>query len=221
MTRGEQGRVCPLCAQGVEHERCAAHRSGAPWVPCMAWPVRGGRVCRAHGGGARQVRDAADRSMQEEEARAAAARHALPRDVDPGTALLEEVRRSAGLVEWLWQQIIQVEPGALIRGTRLIRRTDTPDGPITVTEVGPGVNLWWKLHQEERRHLTGVCRSALEAGVAERQIRLAERQGELIADGITWLLAELGHEGDERAVQAAHRMLTCLDGGLVPGREAS
>jgi len=44
------------------------------------------------------------------------------------------------------------------------------------------VSVWVKLYQSERAHLVGVCRAAIAAGIAERQVQLAERQGELVGE---------------------------------------
>jgi hypothetical protein len=159
---------------------------------------------------------AAQRRAEETAAAELAARHAPDRDIDPVTAILEEVRRCAGTVEWLRSQVEALDPESLVRGTRTVRRVDGPDGTTTTTEAGPGVHLWWRLYGQERDRLRMVCRDAISAGIAERQVRLAERQGELLADGLTWLLRELGHEGDEHATATVVRMLTALDGGQVP-----
>jgi hypothetical protein len=45
-------------------ERCTAHRTNG--TPCGAWAIRGGFVCRMHGGSAPQVRAAAHRRLWEE-----------------------------------------------------------------------------------------------------------------------------------------------------------
>ena len=42
---------------------CTAHRSDGQ--PCKTQPIRGGTVCRVHGGSARQVREAAHRRLLE------------------------------------------------------------------------------------------------------------------------------------------------------------
>jgi len=183
----------------------------------MAYPLREQQVCSHHGGLSPQALAAAEKRRVEEAAREAVARHHLDDDVDPATALLEEVRRSSGAVKWLRTRIVDLAPDALIRGTRLVRRTEDQDGTTTVTEVGPAVHLWWRLYQEERKHLSVVSKAALDAGVQERQVRLAEQQGELLAQGLQWLLHELGHDGDEVATARVVTMLQCLDGGRVPG----
>jgi len=45
-------------------ERCTAHRTDG--TPCGAWAIRGGYVCRMHGGSAPQVKAAARRRLWEE-----------------------------------------------------------------------------------------------------------------------------------------------------------
>lgn len=47
-------------------QRCSATRRDGR--PCRAWAIRGGRVCRMHGGGAPQVRAAAERRTVEAKA---------------------------------------------------------------------------------------------------------------------------------------------------------
>jgi hypothetical protein len=174
-------------------------------------------VCGHHGGLSPQALAAAASRRVEEAAREAVARHHLDDSIDPATALLEEVRRSSGAVKWIRARITALDPDVLICGTRYVRRTEDADGLTTVTEAGPGVHLWWRLYQEERKHLASVSSAALAAGAQERLVRLAEQQGALLADGLTWLLAELGHAGDEEATGKVVTMLRCLDGGLVPG----
>lgn len=53
-------------------------------------------------------------------------------------------------------------------------------------------------------------------GMLERQVRIAEQQGELLAGGLTWLLAELGLAADEAARLAVGRMLDALAEGKKP-----
>ena len=46
---------------GSGRPRCSAHRTNGE--PCHKWPIRGGRVCRNHGGAAKHVQDAARRRI--------------------------------------------------------------------------------------------------------------------------------------------------------------
>lgn len=183
---------CLVCAAGQPHARCGAHRNDGQ--PCGRWPEKGATVCRQCGGAAPQVKAAAARRREEEAARQAAATFALPVEIDPGTALLEEVHRTAGVIAWLEvrvENVAGVSPESLIFGTMKQTSRMTPDGNTTSTEEGAAVHVWLKLWQEERAHLVKVCAAALAAGVAERQVRLAEQQGTLLAQVIRGILADL------------------------------
>lgn len=177
---------------------CGAHPD-AERGPCRARKGAGtnhvgvGR-CRWHGGASPNAVAAAQEAQARQMARDAVVAYGLPRDIDPAQALLEEVARTAGTIDWLRMQIERVageRPENLILGTQGVKRSSGPLGDVTVTEVGPGIHLWLKLYQEERRHLVRVCATALAAGVEERRVRLAEQQGSLLASVIRAVLADL------------------------------
>jgi hypothetical protein len=105
--------------------------------------------------------------------------YGLPRTVAPAVALLEEIARTAGHVDWLGKQVSGL------------------DDP-----TADGSRPWVELYRLERRHLREVCRDAIAAGVAERQVTLAEQQGHLMASVITAVLAELQLTPDQRALVA-------------------
>lgn len=196
--------------------KCGRHRRRSDELCTMpaGWGTDhvGHGACKLHGGSSPTGR----KHAQVAQAREAVSRHALPLDVDPITALLDEVKRAAGAVAWLWDQVCALDPDGLIRGTRSIKRVNGPDGSTTTTEVGPAVHLWWQLWGQERDRLRVVSRDALAAGIEERRVRMAEHQGALLADGLEWLLRELDMASDPRAADAVLRMLRALDTGHVP-----
>jgi hypothetical protein len=155
--------------------RCVAHstRSGKR---CRRLAIVGGTVCPTHGGRAPQVQQAAQRRRAEIAARDAIATYGLPVEVAPDQALLEEVHRTAGHVAWLSHLI-----GDFSDETHLKQygASTSSDGAL-VTWERPAV--WVELYQSERKHLVAVCKTAIAAGIAERQVQLAERQGELVAE---------------------------------------
>jgi hypothetical protein len=69
-------------------------------------------------------------------------------------------------------------------------------------------SVWIEMYQEERRMLARVCKMALDAGVAERQVRVAEAQGELLAGVIKSMLGDLGlnskQQGEAPAIVRRH-----------------
>jgi hypothetical protein len=182
-----------------EAKHCGAHPGDPERGPCRAGKGKGtnhvgwGR-CKHHGGNTPAGIAAAQREMQEHTLREAMVTYGLPREIEPSEALLEEIARTAGHIDWLREQIERVggeRVDSLITGPRLVKTVEGPAGRVQITEVAAAVNLWLALYQDERRHLVQVCRTALAAGVEERRVRLAEQQGNLLAQVIRSVLGDL------------------------------
>lgn len=116
--------------------------------------------------------------------REVAARASAPQWVDPAQALLSEVHRSAGVVAYIEQQV------QWLSGNEML---------VTKTSVSP----WMIEYRNERAHLAKVAATALQAGVAERHVRLAEQQGQLVAVAIQNVLGELDLSPQQRSVAPA------------------
>jgi hypothetical protein len=102
-----------------------------------------------------------------------------PVHTDPHSALLEEIQRSAGIIEWLRdkmqamaQELDGDTDGAIQASDSLLVQF--------VPKAGQQPSAWWVLYQEERAHLVRTCVAAIKAGVAERRVAIAEQQGALI-----------------------------------------
>lgn len=95
-----------------------------------------------------------------------------PVEIDPTTALLQELYRTAGHVRYLDQQIGEWD-------------LDTDK------EIPDKQRQWMSVHMAERKHMSQVAKLALDAGVAEREIRLAEQQGMVLASAIERILDSL------------------------------
>lgn len=150
--------------------------------------------CRKHGGSTKNHVASAKTEM----ARLAVATYGLPREVDPAVALLEEVHRSAGHVAWLQQKVAELDDEALVWGvTEEVNKTATEFSGIDVTSAAKP-NVWLELYHRERKHLTDVCKAALAAGIAERQVRLAEQQGALLVGVIQRILDDLALTAEQR-----------------------
>jgi hypothetical protein len=88
------------------------------------------------------------------------------------------------------------------------------EGPIDVTDEAAAVNIWLQLYQAERKHLVQVCTAALNAGVEERRVRLAEQQGATLAGVIRAVLADLQltAEQQSRVAEVVPRHLRAVAG---------
>lgn len=164
---------CQQCGQ--PHARCSAHtRAGNP---CGQPPMTDQTVCKMHGGKAPQALDAAVRRRQEREALLAAEAFGLPRVVDPHTALLEELHRTAGAVAWL----------------------DAVVADLKLQQVG-GESIYVKLWQDERVHLMRVAKTCVDVGIEERRVRLAEQAGAQLAGVVRAVLDRLGLSDEQRSL---------------------
>jgi hypothetical protein len=168
---------------------------------CKKQAIEGGSVCRSHGGAAPQVKAKAA-------VRAEVMRWTLGEATDdPGEVLLRLVTQSRMRVD---QYAVVIEEkiteGQRIWGDEFTleriligdNMAMTPDGDLVKTsEYIRGIV---QLESTERDRLAGFAAKAIGAGLAERQVRVAERQGELLAELMRMVMsdAELGLSDSQR-----------------------
>lgn len=208
-----------------DDRRCnATSRSGNR---CKLPAIEGGTVCRLHGGRAPQVVAAAERRVQEAEARRTAATYGLPIDIDPLDALIGELARTAGHVAWLGQLVASLhhedDPEPTVLGDGGSRDSDEPHvsrsglKQYTRTEkfTVEQESVWVRMYRDERKHLASVAGALLKAGVDERRVKLAERQGELLAEAFRAFATALGLDPGEERVRTAMRASLMLVQGAA------
>jgi hypothetical protein len=154
--------------------------------PCEAWPVKGALVCIAHGGGAPQVQAKA-------RVRVELMSWGLDaQTVDPGETLLRLVSQSAARAERyareLFDKLADDEDGALRKA--LVADVWIVDLEGEAHKAGEYVRALAKLEADERDRCANFCRIAIAAGLAERQVRLAERQGQMIAEVLRTVMGD-------------------------------
>lgn len=193
--------------------RCRGHhratgRGQGRQCPRPALP--GLTVCGKHGGGSPAARAKSERYRKEQVLAKAVVRFGLRRDVTPAEALLEEVQYLSGTCQWLREtidrELLQQAPldadgqaddwpdddrawRRLTEGVQRREEKDDPEKGTTVTTVtGPGVHPLWELYERAQDRLVKASSAALAAGVAERQVRLAESQGLMVAQAVRGIL---------------------------------
>jgi hypothetical protein len=211
--------------------RCTAKtRSGKP---CRGKPVTGTTVCRMHGGAAPQVRRAGIVRAARLEAHAAAERMVARAgvDADPLEHLLESLHRSAALVE-VWGVMVAAlddhaeQQAALhgnLRGELGYREagSESPDELEVVSrdpllalnrsgmaQIHPYV-VEYQQALDRRARFAKLC---IDAGIAERQVRIAEQQGQLLAQVIRGILTDLGVADRPEAPAVVRKHLTLIAG---------
>lgn len=116
-------------------------------------------------------------------------------DITPEQALLEEVRRSYAMVRWLEDRIGQWE--WLADNGDIKDHPEIGGLPLLLTETTRGYSQetdqhqWLVLYREERAHAARMAKLAIDAGIAERMVRLAEDQGSLLANAVKQILEAL------------------------------
>ena len=152
----------------MTREKCV-HGKGSS-NRCDAWPIKGGVVCVKHGGRAPQVRAKAA-------VRAELSTWGLDAPtVDPGETLLKLVSQSAARAQRYAAELEDMVTGQPNLRDALVREAYGEFGPIGEYLRGLVV-----LEAQERERCANWCAKAIAAGLAERQVRLAEKQGALIA----------------------------------------
>ena len=147
---------------------------------CRRSPIAGSTVCRVHGGSAPNVKAAAARRAQEEEARRQLAALGEPEQVDPAEALLHLISWKYGEVKWLRQRVQDLPADELTWG---IAQTDVgvgPEGPIDKVTEKASPSVWWALLRQAEDQLANYAERALRAGLEERRVRMAEQQGNMV-----------------------------------------
>lgn len=89
-----------------------------------------------------------------------------PIEISPQEAIVQELNRTAGHVEWLRRELAEGEKSDLYQ---ISERT------------GRNPDVWVALYQEERKHLLRVAKEAVAMGIEERRVALEEEKGKLIA----------------------------------------
>lgn len=155
-------------------------------------------MCKLHGGAAPQVLN---------KARLRADLMAFGLDappVDPAATLLRLVNQSAARVANYATDIANMvddQPTLRSALTAEVWKTDDDDPDGEAYRAGEYIRAMVVLEGQERDRLAALCKSALQAGLAERQVRLAEQQGSLMAAVLRTALGDprLALTADQRA----------------------
>lgn len=171
---------------------CKAHRSNGD--PCRAYAMKGQRVCSAHGGRSPIGKAAAARRLEEEKARAVALKVTGPVEVDPSQALIDLVHGAAGEAAYWRSEVerLQVEhPERMTMGLVRVEKGTRDRSDVDMRHLEAGVPVAYRMWVEARERLARYATAAIKAGVQERQIKLAEQEGALVAEVIKAILDQL------------------------------
>lgn len=179
---------------GKSHKCKGRKKNGSP---CGSWAIRGSMVCAQHGGMAPQVRAKA-------KVRAELESWGLGETtLDPGEVLLRLLSQATWRAERYSLAISeQVERHGLheaLVGDRFVVDPNT-GSLIKIDEFIRGLA---QLENAERDRAAKFAEMAIKAGLAERQVRLAERQGLIIEKVLTRVFSEVGLTEEQQAMAPA------------------
>ena len=195
---------------------------------CKRKAIPGGTVCRYHGGGAQQVKAKAavraellgwglgDTTVDPGEVLLRLVTQSAAR-AERYAMLLEEAYEAAERLKQSHDAGAQIDaPGDELADTAetarrdldrifntggvaaLVGNTYGAAKDVGVYVTGEAIRGLADLEAKERERCANFATKAVAAGLAERQVRLAERQGELLAQVIRGVLDELGLSAEQK-----------------------
>lgn len=176
--------------------------------------------CRRHGGSSPQAEVAGAVALARREAMVMG----QPLPVQPHDALLECIQIAAGEVRYASDRIAELSENDAVGPvvttlTRPLKYEKGAESEIErVEEIrheAPALHIWITVRHQAMDRLVNYSKIALAAGIAERQVRIAEQQGELFAGAIRRILAGLGVADHPEAPAIVRRELTVIAGGLA------
>jgi len=192
--------------RSVTELRCVKMRRDGK--PCTNRPVHGATVCRPHGGTASQI------------LKKAIVRYEISQwklgdsEDDPGITLLRMItqsRRRADLYSSLLEEAYKAAEIEALIGTglswhmpagvsALIGHKYALDAQGTPVPVSEAIRGLVELESQERDRCVNFCVKAIAAGLAERVVRMQERDASLAHQALIAGLDEAGIVGEQRAV---------------------
>lgn len=163
--------------------------------------------CKFHGGSTPTGVSSANKARIQRRLRAA---YGDLVEIDPGEALVQEVHRAQGVVTWIAAVVAKFTEVNLDD----LDEKDARDKILHQSIFGYEAQAWVDLFYKERRHLAGVAKMALDAGVAARAISIEEEKLQLVADAINRIFGDLDLSVEQRAAfpGIARRHLALLAG---------
>lgn len=154
--------------------------------------------CKLHGGNSPNgIKHAAklqrDALAAADERRLAAEGRAVELVVDPFDAVLRMLYKAAGWEAFCTRQVVALEESTLLVDHMRVTQTTGGDGSTRVERTNErALHVWVVEQQRARSEVARLAKIAIDAGVAERYVRVAEHTAEAVARAFDYLIGELG-----------------------------
>lgn len=169
--------------------------------------------CWLHGGASPQAEVAGVVQL----ARREAVVMGQPLDLSPEEALLECIRIACGEVQYASERIAELSPdeavGPVVTTRPLKEEKGAESAYDRVEEHGaPAVHIWIEVRDRAMDRVVNYTKVAIAAGLEERRVKVAEQQGELLAQAVRGILSDLGVADHPKAPQIVRKHLTLIAG---------
>lgn len=166
--------------------------------------------CKKHGGSTPNGVKSAARTI--------AVTMGAPIDISPHEALLTCVRITAGEVAYCTLRIQELAPEEYVGHPESYVQEVGKDGTKDITRRGtPALHVWISVRQEAMDRLARYAKMALDAGVEERRVRVAEGMATMLAPVLDAIFKELQLSPKQREAAPAilERNLVTLEGHAI------
>lgn len=205
------------CSYPTNDEPMRKDKRGTRCMQPAGWGTqhKGTGNCRLHGGATPNYNKKVMKDFLLEKAEIVSMIYGTAvEDIQPEEAIMQELARTAGHVQWLYENL-QTQDQKLLE-----EHQGEGEALRQYTKLGQQPSVWIDLYFRERQHLMSVAKTASSMGIAERQIRIAEEQGQLLAETIRAFMNDpdlaLTPEQMVRAPGLIRRHLAALPVGSKP-----
>lgn len=143
----------------------------------------------------------------------------FPIDIDPMQGLLVVIKISAGEIAYCTDRIAELAPKkAIVRHKKVVSRAGDLDSYEEVEKsTEASLNIWIVARQAAMERFARFCKMAIDAGVAEKQVAIAEQTGLIMGQLLNAVLGELGLTKEQKklAPQVVQKHMLLLESGEV------
>lgn len=144
----------------------------------------------------------------------------FPIDIDPMEGLLTVIKISAGEIAYMTDRIAELTPKqAVVRHKKTVSRDSDMESYEEIEKSSAvSLNIWISARHQSMERFARFCKMAIDAGVAERSVAVAEGIGQQMGHLISGVLGELGltDQQKELAPQVVQKHLLLLESGTKP-----
>lgn len=120
-----------------------------------------------------------------------------PTDIEPAEAIMLAIRITNGEIIYCDEQIARLSEDELFERPLKTMYAEMPSGEFEIVEEKRDAEVlsrWVSFRDNAVERLARYAKMALDVGIEERQIQLAEQQAQQLVAVITSILTDLGHD---------------------------